>query len=414
MPLIGNVAEHLVAVTAAMKNRMELSMTISLGSSLQIALFVAPALVFISLLMGNPMTLEFNQFELVALVGAALIAASAAQDGESNWLEGAMLLVVILCLAVLVTTACDSSPAEDDIATKVAAGIAATRDAEADVQSRVAATLTAVAPTPPQASARTVPTDTPVEPTAVAAPATPASESTEPEAAHKPQVPSPEAPASSPMPPEPSPTPLSQPPTATPLVEAPTATPLPEPPTPTPTAERAAPRRALVAYTVTETFRQHYRIELINTDGTGHRLLSDMASEPSFSPDGQWVVFYSWPGGLEVMKLDGSERKRIVHDSEAAFPNWSPNGKYIAFHSVRGWESRFNIYIYRRRRHGGAAGRRWRASGMVARQRPPGLQRLRGEQLRADAGECRWQRQAAADDLRQMRQRWQPRLVARQ
>lgn len=94
VPLIGNVAEHMVAVTAAMKNRMELSLAISLGSSLQIALFVAPALVFISLLFGNPLTLEFNQFELIALGGAALIAALASQDGESNWLEGAQLLVV--------------------------------------------------------------------------------------------------------------------------------------------------------------------------------------------------------------------------------------------------------------------------------------------------------------------------------
>ncbi len=100
VPLIGNVAEHMVAVTAAMKNRMELSMSVSLGSSLQIALFVAPALVFISLLMGNPLTLEFNQFELVALGAAAFIAASAAQDGESNWLEGAQLLAVYVIIGL--------------------------------------------------------------------------------------------------------------------------------------------------------------------------------------------------------------------------------------------------------------------------------------------------------------------------
>ncbi|MFQ5814276.1 MAG: calcium/proton exchanger, partial [Anaerolineae bacterium] len=100
VPLIGNVAEHLVAVTAALKNRMELSMSVSIGSSLQVALFVAPALVFLSLLMGNPLTLEFNQFELVALGAAALIAASAAQDGESNWLEGAQLLVVYVIIGL--------------------------------------------------------------------------------------------------------------------------------------------------------------------------------------------------------------------------------------------------------------------------------------------------------------------------
>jgi Ca2+:H+ antiporter len=94
VPIVGNVAEHLVGVQAALKNRMELSLAISLGSSLQIALFVAPLLVFASLLMGNPLTLIFNQFELIALVGGALIAALVALDGESNWLEGAQLLVV--------------------------------------------------------------------------------------------------------------------------------------------------------------------------------------------------------------------------------------------------------------------------------------------------------------------------------
>jgi Ca2+:H+ antiporter len=92
IPLIGNVAEHLVAVQVAYKNKMELSMAISLGSSLQIALFVAPVLVFISLLTPTPMLLVFNGFELIALAASSFIAAFIAQDGESNWLEGAMLL----------------------------------------------------------------------------------------------------------------------------------------------------------------------------------------------------------------------------------------------------------------------------------------------------------------------------------
>lgn len=94
IPLVGNVAEHIVGVQVAIKNRMDLSLSISLGSSLQIALFVAPFLVFAGLLLGNPLTLIFNQFELVALVGAVIIAALIALDGESNWLEGAQLLVV--------------------------------------------------------------------------------------------------------------------------------------------------------------------------------------------------------------------------------------------------------------------------------------------------------------------------------
>jgi Ca2+:H+ antiporter len=100
VPIVGNVAEHLVAVQVAIKNRMELSLSISLGSSLQIALFVAPVLVFLSLLMGNPMDLVFNQFELIALAAASLIAALVALDGESNWLEGVQLLVVYVILAI--------------------------------------------------------------------------------------------------------------------------------------------------------------------------------------------------------------------------------------------------------------------------------------------------------------------------
>lgn len=100
IPIVGNVAEHLTGVQVAIKNQMDLSMEISIGSSLQIALFVAPALVFVSLLMGNPLTLVFNRFELIALISASLIAALVALDGESNWLEGAQLLVVYIIVAL--------------------------------------------------------------------------------------------------------------------------------------------------------------------------------------------------------------------------------------------------------------------------------------------------------------------------
>lgn len=100
VPFIGNVAEHLVAVQVALKNQMELSLAISVGSSLQIALFVAPLLVFISLLMGNPLTLVFNQFELIALMAAVLIGGLVSLDGESNWLEGAMLLAIYVIIAL--------------------------------------------------------------------------------------------------------------------------------------------------------------------------------------------------------------------------------------------------------------------------------------------------------------------------
>jgi Ca2+:H+ antiporter len=100
IPIIGNVAEHTVAVQVAMKDQMDLALSIALGSSLQVALFVAPVLVFVSLLLGHPLTLEFNQFELIALAGAALIAALVSLDGESNWLEGAMLLIVYVILGL--------------------------------------------------------------------------------------------------------------------------------------------------------------------------------------------------------------------------------------------------------------------------------------------------------------------------
>ncbi|MBN1427515.1 MAG: calcium/proton exchanger [Anaerolineae bacterium] len=100
IPLVGNVAEHLVAVEVAIKNKMELSLSVSLGSSLQVALFVAPLLVFISLLFGHQLLLVFNTFELIALFAASLVASLVALDGESNWLEGAQLLAVYLIIGL--------------------------------------------------------------------------------------------------------------------------------------------------------------------------------------------------------------------------------------------------------------------------------------------------------------------------
>ncbi|MBN2304842.1 MAG: calcium/proton exchanger [Anaerolineae bacterium] len=100
VPIIGNVAEHLVAVQMALKNRMELGMTIALGSSLQIALFVAPVLVFISLLFEDKLVLAFTLPEVIALAAASYVAALVAEDGESNWFEGLMLLGVYLIIAM--------------------------------------------------------------------------------------------------------------------------------------------------------------------------------------------------------------------------------------------------------------------------------------------------------------------------
>lgn len=100
IPLVGNVAEHIVGVQMALKNKMDLSMTISFGSSMQVALFVAPLLVFISLLFGPELTLFFSLIEVAALGLAVLIATIISVDGESNWLEGAQLLAVYVITAL--------------------------------------------------------------------------------------------------------------------------------------------------------------------------------------------------------------------------------------------------------------------------------------------------------------------------
>lgn len=100
LPIIGNAAEHATAVTVAMKDKMDLSVSVALGSSLQIALFVAPVLVIAGWFMGQPMDLNFNPFELVAVMVAVLIANSISSDGNSNWLEGALLLATYAVVAL--------------------------------------------------------------------------------------------------------------------------------------------------------------------------------------------------------------------------------------------------------------------------------------------------------------------------
>jgi Ca2+:H+ antiporter len=100
LPVIGNAAEHATAVTVAMKNKMDLSVSVAVGSSLQIALFVAPVLVIAGWFMGQPMDLDFNPFELVAVAAAVLIANSISSDGKSNWLEGTLLLAAYAVLGL--------------------------------------------------------------------------------------------------------------------------------------------------------------------------------------------------------------------------------------------------------------------------------------------------------------------------
>ena len=99
--IVGNAAEHWVAVLAAKKNQMDLSVNIAIGSSAQVALFVAPVLVFASYLIGpGPMPLVLNGFELAAVILAALVAGQVTQDGRSTWFEGLQLLSVYAIVAV--------------------------------------------------------------------------------------------------------------------------------------------------------------------------------------------------------------------------------------------------------------------------------------------------------------------------
>ena len=98
--LVGNAAEHYSAVTAARNNEMTLALEISVGSSAQIALMVAPVLVLVSFALGSPMSLVFNAFEIAAIGLSVFAVALVSQDGETNWLEGLQLLGVYGILAI--------------------------------------------------------------------------------------------------------------------------------------------------------------------------------------------------------------------------------------------------------------------------------------------------------------------------
>jgi Ca2+:H+ antiporter len=99
--IVGNAAEHWVAILVAFKNKMDLAVNIAVGSSAQIALFVAPILVLVSFVLGpSPMALVFNGFELGAVLIAVLIANYVTSEGESTWFEGVQLLAVYVILAL--------------------------------------------------------------------------------------------------------------------------------------------------------------------------------------------------------------------------------------------------------------------------------------------------------------------------
>jgi len=99
--IVGNAAEHSSAILMAMKDKMDISLTIAAGSSTQIAMLVMPLLVFGSLLFGTPMNMVFYPFEVVAMGISILILNMVSLDGESNWFEGCELLAVYLILGIM-------------------------------------------------------------------------------------------------------------------------------------------------------------------------------------------------------------------------------------------------------------------------------------------------------------------------
>ena len=100
VPLVGNAAENSSAVLFAIRDRVDITLEIAIGSSTQIALFVAPALVFISLAVGHPMDFVFSTFEVAAVGLSTLLMALISSDGRSNWLEGAQLIGAYLIIAI--------------------------------------------------------------------------------------------------------------------------------------------------------------------------------------------------------------------------------------------------------------------------------------------------------------------------
>jgi Ca2+:H+ antiporter len=100
--IIGNAAEHSTAIIMAAKNKMDAAINIAVGSSIQIALFVAPLLVFLSYLIGKggPMNLIFTPLEVIAIVSSAGIMALCSTDGESHWMEGIQLLAVYVIMGI--------------------------------------------------------------------------------------------------------------------------------------------------------------------------------------------------------------------------------------------------------------------------------------------------------------------------
>ncbi|PHH68705.1 hypothetical protein CDD83_6002 [Cordyceps sp. RAO-2017] len=101
LPIVGNAAEHVTAITVAMKNKMDLAIGVAVGSSIQIAIFVTPLVVILGWIIGREMTLYFTLFETVSLFVSAFMVNFLVLDGRSNYLEGALLCAVYIIIAIV-------------------------------------------------------------------------------------------------------------------------------------------------------------------------------------------------------------------------------------------------------------------------------------------------------------------------
>jgi Ca2+:H+ antiporter len=101
LPVVGNAVEHITAVTVSLKDRLNLSLSIAVGSSVQVSLGLVPLLVLIGWMIGQPMSLLFDTFETICLVLAVIIVNAAIADGRTNFLEGAVLMMTWVCMAIV-------------------------------------------------------------------------------------------------------------------------------------------------------------------------------------------------------------------------------------------------------------------------------------------------------------------------
>jgi len=100
LPIVGNAAEHVTAVSVSVKDKLTLSLGVAVGSSIQIALFVIPFIVTLAWMMGKPLTMLFDPFESIALFLSVMTVNYVVQDGKSNWLEG----MILMCLYIILGT----------------------------------------------------------------------------------------------------------------------------------------------------------------------------------------------------------------------------------------------------------------------------------------------------------------------